>query len=111
MAKKQAVGSTEKKFLAFAEDLGRVLGSAEARANAWMDQRKTVVKVLAGVRAKADDLIRSLGGESPMPWRKSKNAAAKTTKRAKRKLSAAGRKAISDAQKARWAKTKAAKRT
>lgn len=112
--KADAIGPVEKKLLNFAEDLGRVLGAAEAKAHVWLNQRKSVVEQLSAIRDKANGLITTLSGEAAGRGRRAAarpaaKTAVRTVKRAKRKLSAAARKAISDAQKARWAKHRAAK--
>jgi hypothetical protein len=90
-----------------AETVGSTLGSVMARVDTWMAQREEIARDL---RAAADQLM---SGESPLPWLRSKSAAAAKGKRTagtgrKRTMSAAARKRISDAQKARWAKQKSA---
>jgi hypothetical protein len=132
MAKRQTTGSTgrggddapdrgrgqlENKIEDFAEDLGRLLGSAQAKAEGWLGQRKQISTTLEGIRDTASNLLNQLGhkaasvagrggrrGRPPGVSRDSDIAAAPLGKRKRRKLSAAARKAISDAQKARWAK-------
>lgn len=70
------------------------LTSAQLRkAAALQDKIEAMQKQLAGL----------LGGSAPAPTAPSGAAPAK-----KRKISAAGRKAIAEAQRARWAKQKAA---
>ena len=44
----------------FAEDLGRLLGTAENKARGWLDQRKAIVAQLAQLRDKTDSLLREL---------------------------------------------------
>ena len=95
------------KMVKAAETVGSTLGSVMARVDAWMAQREEIARDL---RAAADQLM---SGESPLPWLRSKSAAAAKGKRTagtgrKRTMSAAARKRISDAQKARWAKQKSA---
>ena len=97
----------------FAEDLGRLLGTARAKAQGWLGQRQMVAKQLEQIRDTAAGLLNQLTGgpERRRPGR------ARTPqpvvpmgtlpeKRPRRKLSAKARKAISDAQKKRWAKVK-----
>jgi hypothetical protein len=95
----------------FAEDLGRLLGTARAKAESWLGQRQNVAKQLEQIRDTATGLLNQLTG---VPERR-RRGRAKTPqpvvpmgtlpeKRAKRKLSARARAAISRAQKARWAK-------
>jgi hypothetical protein len=53
----------------FAEDLGRVLGSAQNKAESWLGQRKTIAEQLAKVRDTADQLLRDLSGSAATwPW-------------------------------------------
>ena len=54
------------KLESFAEDLGRMLGSAENKARSWLDQRKAIVTQLSQLRDKTDALLRELteGGAS-----------------------------------------------
>lgn len=109
------VGGTEKRVLDFAEDLGRMLGTAERKANEWLSQRKAVTTQLTQLRDKATQLLQSLG-DAPPPWaapkrRPGRPAGGTGTAAAapkKRTMSAKARQAISDAQKKRWAKQKAA---
>jgi hypothetical protein len=44
----------------FAEDLGRMLGTAENKARGWLDQRKAIVRQLSQLREKTDSLLREL---------------------------------------------------
>ena len=95
----------------FAEDLGRLLGAARAKAEGWLGQRQNVAKQLEQIRDTAAGLLNQLTG---VPERR-RPGRAKTPqpvvpmgtlpgKRPKRKLSAKARAAISRAQKKRWAK-------
>ena len=102
MAKKSGSVTLE----TFAEDLGKLLGSAENKARGWLDQRKSIAKQLTSVRDKADELLRELtGGAAKMAAavnqaRRGRPPGSKNTKPAvkkRRKMSAAARKAISDA--------------
>ena len=98
----------------FAEDLGRLLGAARAKAEGWLGQRQNVAKQLEQIRDTAAGLLNQLTG---VPERR-RPGRAKTPqpvvpmgtlpgKRPKRKLSAKARAAISRAQKLRWKKLKA----
>jgi hypothetical protein len=67
MAKKTTTASqlkpgdaVEQRLVAFAEQLGRVAGTLQAKADGWMD-RKTLNEQIAGVRDGAADLIKQLG--------------------------------------------------
>ena len=106
----------------FAEDLGRLLGSAESKARGWLDQRKAIADKLAQVRDSADQLLRQLtGGAASMaaavaggrgrrgrpPGSRNKAAGAGRKGRRKRPpMSAEARARIADAQRKRWAKQK-----
>jgi len=109
-------GSAHSKLETFAEDLGRLLGAATAKAEGWLGQRQHVAKQLEQIRDTAAGLLSQLTG---VPERR-RRGRAKTPqpvvpmgtlpeKRPKRKLSAKARAAISRAQKKRWAKLKAEK--
>ena len=101
----------------FAEDLGRLLGTAQARAQHWMGQRQTIVKQLQQIRDTASGLLAELGMVSIGRGRRGRRfggaamaSLAAGVARQKRNLSAKARKAISDAQKRRWAAVRAAKK-
>jgi hypothetical protein len=111
----------------FADDLGNVLSVAERRINEWLHQRGAVRTRLTELRDKATQLLERLGDTQGVPGRRRGRPAGSVntpkpagaarrgpgrppaTPRKKRTLSAAARKAISDAQKKRWAKQKKAK--
>src|SRR5688572_10711965 len=106
MAKKTASSNLE----SFAEDLGKVLGSAENKARDWLSQRKDIAKQLTAVRDKADELLRELtGGAARMAAAVnqarrgrppgSKNVVKKT---GRRKFTAAQRKEQAARMKAYW---------
>ena len=121
--------STDKKtsqIEGFAEDLGTLLGSATAKAESWLGQRQQIVKRLTEVRDTASKLLVDLGhqaqsavaaGTRAYGKRRGRPAGSKNRGadkaiiivggKKKRKMSAKARKAISMAQKARWAKQKA----
>jgi hypothetical protein len=118
--------TAENRIEEFAEDLGRLLGTARAKAEGWIGQRQTVAKHLEEIRDTASELLKKLGGggrvsgsvEETEAGRRSGRSrqatgagesSAATTGRKKRTMSAAARKAISDAQKARWARQKRSK--
>jgi hypothetical protein len=48
----------------FAEDLGRLLGTAQAKASNWLNQRKNVIDELTQLRDTANHLLSELTGES-----------------------------------------------
>lgn len=122
-----AVAAAEHKIEEFAEDLGRLLGTARAKAEGWIGQRQTVARHLEEIRDTAAELLKKLGSGSWLPSpraagpdatrpqgrRPQAEAVAAVAEVAapeprKRTMSAAARQAISDAQKARWARQKKA---
>ena len=127
----KTVSSTEHKIEEFAEDLGRLLGQARNKAEGWLGQRQAIVKQLTQLRDEATNLLNQLGHEAAAAGRRGRRAASavvaavqrrgpgrpagsKNKKgmivggKKRRKMSKAARAAISRAQKARWAKQKAA---
>lgn len=110
-----AAPSTEERLGDFAEDLGRFLGSTQAKASAWLDQRKKLLDNLVKVRDTAAHYIEQLGGSPATPRRgrrpgSSPQPAATVgrpkgrTARKKRTMSPEARAKISAAQRARWAR-------
>jgi hypothetical protein len=101
--------ATESAIEGFAEDLGRLLGSARGRADQWLKQRQTIAKNLEQIRDTASTLLTQLGNRAEgLRGRKKKDqpefAPAPISRKKRRKLSAKARRAISEAQKARWAR-------
>ena len=92
----------------FAEDLGRLLGTARGRADRWLEQRHSIAKNLEQIRDTASGLLNQLGhqAKSIAGGRRNKlvYAPAPVSRKKRRKLSAKARRAISEAQKARWAR-------
>jgi hypothetical protein len=112
-----AVSFTEEKLESFAEDLGRMLGTARAKADSWLGQREQIVKALEVVRDTSSGLLRQLGEGATAAARRVTGRRAKRgpgrpkgSGRKRRKLSAEARERIAAAQRARWAKFKAAKK-
>jgi hypothetical protein len=95
-----------------AESIGSALGAVMAKVDAWMAQRAEIAREL---RQAAD---RIMAGENPFGQRVTtpsmlarevvKREGRVGLARKRRKMSAAARKAISEAQKARWAAQKKA---
>jgi hypothetical protein len=116
--------TAEDKFEDFAEDLGRLLGTARVKAEGWLDQRKAIAEHLTGLRDTANQLLAQLGiatrdegaGTSRRrPGRPRKavenedtSSVATGGRRKKRVMSAEARARIAAAQRARWAKQKRA---
>lgn len=44
----------------FAEDLGRMLGTARSKAEGWLGQRQAIVKQLTSLRDEATTLLRDI---------------------------------------------------
>ena len=103
----------------FAEDLGRLLGTARAKAESWIGQRQNVTKQLTQIRDTASDLLTQLTTAAARGARQARRsvrqvAASRGPGRPpgrRRKMSAAARAKISAAQRARWAKLKSGKKS
>ena len=121
---KRVSGDTQQKIEDFAEDLGKMLGSARAKAEGWLGQRQAIVKNLTELRDTASHLLSELGQKAERAVRRGRKvgrAAAVQVgaikrspgcppgsgRKKKRTMSVAARAAISRAQKARWEKLKA----
>jgi hypothetical protein len=115
---------TDRKVEEFAEDFGRMLGKARAKAEGWMGQRQAIVKQLTELRDTASTLLSDLGHELERVVRRDRKPGrpaadqdgavkrgpgrpAGSGRKKKRTMSAEARAAISRAQKARWAAQKA----
>lgn len=101
------VSVTEHKIEDFADDLGRLLGTAQSKAQGWLGQRKQIAATLEGIRDTASSLLSELGHRAERVVRRGRPkahlAAPPKAKRKRRKMSAAARAKISAAQKKRWA--------
>ena len=114
MAKRQksTISVAEYKIEEFAEDLGKILSHARNKAEGWLGQRKSIVSHLTQLRDEAGKLLGDLGHQvesAAKRGRRAGEARMPAPPRKRRKMSAAARKAIGDAQRKRWAKLKAAK--
>jgi hypothetical protein len=115
----RTASSSGHKIEAFAEDLGRILGTARSKADSWLGQRQAIVKQLTQLRDEASKLLTQLGQGAERVIRRGRPAGSRNVakrgpgrpkgsgKRGRRKMSAAARAKISAAQKLRWAKQKA----
>jgi hypothetical protein len=132
MAKRQGtIAGTEHKIEEFADDLGKMLGHARAKAEGWLGQRQAIVKNLTQLRDEATKLLGQLGHDAVIAGRRgrkavnkavagirrgpgrpagSKNAIIIVGGKKRRTMSKAARAKISAAQKKRWAKVKAGKK-
>ena len=108
----------EGKLEEFAEDLGKLLGQAQNKAENWLGQRKAIAANLIGLRDTATRLLSQLGvsdgGSTPRRARGASTPAKRGPGRPKgskkkRTMSAEARAKIAAAQRARWAKQKAQK--
>jgi len=121
---KRTTSVTEHKIEDFAEDLGKMLGRARAKAEGWLGQRQAIVKSLTELRDTASKLLADLGHEAERVVRRGRKAGRAAVaevgavkrgpgrpkgsgRKKKRTMSAEARAAMSRAQKARWAKQKA----
>jgi hypothetical protein len=112
--------SSSGKLEEFAEDLGRMLGTARSKADSWLGQRQAIVKQLTQLRDEASKLLSQLGHGAERVIRRGRPAGSGSVAKrgpgrpkgprrgGRRKMSAAARAKISAAQKLRWAKQKAA---
>jgi hypothetical protein len=116
---------TAKSMVDFAEDLGRLLGTAQAKASNWLNQRKNVIDELTQLRDTANQLLRDLtGGESSLArgtrGRRGRRAAtngepsaaassASPGRPGRRKMSPAARKAVSKRMRKYWAERRKSK--
>lgn len=109
--------AAENRLEGFAEDLGKLLGQAQSKAESWLGQRKAIADHLVGVRDAATRLLVQLGvGDAPRSGRKPRGAEVKATgagsgrsTKKKRTMSPEARAKIAAAQRARWAKQKKGK--
>src|SRR5262245_3831315 len=103
---------TDSKIEDFAEELGRLLGTAEAKARGWLGQRQPIAKTLEGSRDTANKLLDDLGHRAQAGVRRGRRAAAGRPGRPKKRrtMSAEAREKIRQAQLKRWAKEKAGRK-
>jgi hypothetical protein len=81
----------ERRLLAFAEQLGRIAGNVQARAEGWMD-REALQKQMAGVRDGAAGLLKQLAGATKTPAKKPRASAARPRGRSGGVVDAPGKK-------------------
>jgi hypothetical protein len=114
------MATNESKLDDFAEELGKLLGTAKAKAEGWLGQRTQIAKSLEGIRDTASKLLSDLGHQAQRIARKGRTVGATRRSAVKRSassgplslskrrtMSAAARAKISAAQKARWARLRA----
>ena len=107
--------ATESRIVGFAEDLGRLLGAARAKADHYIGERGQLVKTLVGIRDTASSVLADLGHQATQTVRRRRRttnrravAAPVARQRRRRRLSKKARAAMSAAQRARRAREKAA---
>src|SRR5580765_2173610 len=71
----KTASSSEQKIEAFAEDLGRILGTARAKADSWLGQRQAIVKQLTQLRDEASSLLNQLGDQAAAASRRGRRVA------------------------------------
>jgi hypothetical protein len=103
---------SESKIEAFAEDLGRLLGTARNRAEGWLSQRDVIIKDLTRLRDAANEYLSKLtASEAARRGARYQPAPrSKMQRRRKRQLSPEARERIAAAQRKRWAKFRATKK-
>jgi hypothetical protein len=121
MAKKRGRGrsAANRTIGGFAEDLGRILGTAERKAGEWLNQRQAIADQLTQVRDTASELLtRLVGGERNMAGggRRGRRGGAgnrgpgrPAAVRKRRRMSARARKAVSIRMRKYWAERRKAK--
>ena len=100
--------------LGFAEELGKILGTTERKANEWLQQREDIAQQLTQIRDTAAKYLTQLtGGGASMPaavrrGRRgrppgSTNKDGRSRKKRRSQMSAAQRKAVGERMKKYWA--------
>lgn len=92
----------------FAEDMGKLLGTAQGKAERWLVERKKIVRQLEDLRSVAGRLLIQMTANGPGGSQRSTSDDTGVTARKGPRISAKGRAAIAAAQRARWARVRAA---
>lgn len=123
MTERQGQNAAASKIVNYAEDLGRFLGSVRAKVSTYNSERQQLAKHLSTLVADAQQLLAELGHSTAVAIGRRGRPAGRATKaiapqrgrerpegtgRKRRKLSAAARERIRQAQLKRWAKVRAA---
>jgi hypothetical protein len=120
MARSESASTSGESVEQFAEDLGRLLGTVQAKAEGWVGQRDEIAKRLTEIRDTASQLLQQLGNRGAAAVRRAaapaagarqnaqlvatrRPAPAKTSGRKKRVFSAETREKMRLAQLKRWA--------
>jgi hypothetical protein len=75
-----AARAVEQRVLAFAEQLGRISGTFQAKAEGWLD-REALAKQIASVRDSATELLEQLAGSATKVSKRAPAAPGNTTVR------------------------------
>jgi hypothetical protein len=117
----EASGRLGQRVESFAEDLGRLLGTAERKATEWLSQREEVARQLSQLRDKATQLLSQLGltgvvansrdggrrrGRRPASASEAPARRGRPPGKKKRTMSPEARARIAAAQRRRWAKVR-----
>ena len=116
----EASGRLGQRVETFAEDLGRLLGTAERKATEWLSQREEVARQLSQLRDKATQLLSQLGltgviansgagrprGRRPAVASEAPARRGRPPGKKKRTMSPEARERIAAAQRRRWAKVR-----
>jgi hypothetical protein len=100
----------------FAEDLGRLLGTVQAKATTWIGQRESLEGQLTQIRDTAEEYLKQLRGAvgpaAAAVAKGAKTVAARAEAGRKKgfTMSAEARERIAAAQRKRWAKVRKAKK-
>lgn len=97
--------AVEQKVVQFAEQLGRIIGTVQAKADGWLD-RRTLSAQISAIRDAAADLLEHVAGEDPnlSSARQSTSAPGADTRRSRGVVDAPGKKHRKPAPSARGAK-------
>src|SRR5882762_1745063 len=68
-------GSVEGAIGGFAEDLGRLLGTARSKAEGWLGQRQAIAEQLTQLRDEATNLLNQLGQQAAVAGRRGRRVA------------------------------------
>jgi hypothetical protein len=95
-------------MMSFAEDLGKILGTAQQKASTWLSDRQEITKQLRQVRDAAERLLQDIAGEGTTMVAAVEGAQTDQQPiRRRRRLSPEGRRRIVEAARKRWAAVRA----
>jgi hypothetical protein len=85
------VDSVEQRVVALAEQVGRIVGTVQAKAEGWFD-RKALSEQFASVRDSAADMVKHLALVAKGPAKQARVKAADATQRSRGSVDAPGKK-------------------